>query len=1199
MRAGAIGFACGLLIAATAWSGEPGKAWWQELPAQVLAEMACGDFELDTPPPWRLRAGNLKLVEDRWGKEAKTPEAPADPTAAKGKPTRAALEAQSRVELAAGGPDWERYAATAEVMLAGPRSAVTLAAAAEEAKAGYQVEVRAQAGDKLKLLTSAASRDGDLLTRLAGGKRVKHWLTLWARPDLNALAAQPWADDPKARDAALRRLQAEFVGAVPWDERWLRLRIEVTERQARLWADGLLVASDDWPKWAKGGICLALSPGDRVRLLRVEKLPPELDGSPLLATGALPLDLTARFNADALHAEVLPPPGKLIAVRGLPFLWTCARGKPNHLDLSKVDFRGSAAYVRTEAASNDPKRVMLRVPRRQYRKLALIAAADTRDGSTNVLNVRMVKPHQGMVLDRCFAIPEVLPLSQGETGGPALPLSTWEREGVRGALWLVRVPLDPGAFQDFLGNEEEHALELDLNGPPHREGYPEAPAKRCGVRIFAATLVESPVEMKVTSGEAGHIFVQPQVPVFKFHLRNTTPAAQSGQIEAKVTDFYGEFTVHKAPYSLAPRESKVEAMQLPVEELGLHYLDARLLDPRGEPLIRRQTTFALLPPDTRQADRDSPFGIWVFMDSHFGAGAEAAGSLIHKLGARWSHVGKELWEKGFSDRHKVYPAYNSLLWQVKGPEEALKKVAANPQHQYWTVFAEQALSGRHYGYFPPELLEHPAPRKLTDDEEKLFQQYWDLATKCSGAVREKHPGLTLSFGNGYPQFIATFLSRKYPRKLMDGLALDFMGDNIQMFYYLKEVAKHYGYGDLPFFITEGFYVCSGCGYYPDRAREREQSDAYIRGFLRGFALGVAWWGTACEIWDPGSEYYYTGYGSVGLCHKGPELNPKPGYCAYATMTRLLDRAKFHSLVPTGSVNAYCLRFDGPKGPVHALWTTRGSRSISLKVPQGSKPRLTDSQSNSHALPVKDGRIAFEIAPSPIWLDEAGIVGDAQLGKPSYESSPAPSAKPLVQFTKPDDWTLAQTLGQPPCPELEELNDETPVKLSSFDLAIADGRTAGEKALAVTLKHEPRVSPYRLRYAVLRPRGAPPVIPAGSLQLGLWLCGNGAAWVDIELTDAKGERWTTVPRRRHYCYGIPYGGPHAFDGWQYVQWPLPGIESAGPPPWARWRSTMGDGKLDFPVRLTGLVLEQFGKVVNINELVAPDSPTWRVGDVLRE
>ena len=1152
---------------------EAGQPRWRELPAEVLFELNCGEFELGPPPACRLRGGPLKGVEDRWDKRVKIPAA--SPAATPAKPGRLTLEAERGAQLCIGSADWERYAVSAEVMLGSGRL-LSLAAATEEGKEvrpGYRLELRAAEADPLKINTSASSRDGDLLTRTAGARRVKRWAPLRMRPDLGGLA---YSYSKEASEAALRRLQREFGATVGWPERWFRLRIEITPRQARLWADGLLVASVEAPKWTRGGVCLSLNAGDRVRLLRVEKLPAATDGF-------LPLDLTARFNAQAAATSSLPRPGGLIQVDGVPFYWTSTQGKPNHLDVGKVEFRGRSAYIRCDAAGNDPKRTMLRVPRRQYNQLALLAAADAAATTTPVLNVRMVKPWRGMLVDHCAPVPRT---NATDAGAPALPLAPGQK------LWLVRVPLDPGAFQDFLASEAETALELDLTRPPRRAGYPEVVAQRSGVRIFAATLLESPVEMTVGSDEFGHIFVQPEVPAFTFRLRNTTPRAQPVAIEGRVTDFYGREKLHKASLELAPAESRAHALSLPAEVLGLHYLDARLLDAQGQTLGRRQTTFALLPPDTRQADRDSPFGMWVFMGGHFGAGAEAAGSLMSKIGVRWSHVSKTLWDDGFSKRHRVYPAYAPLLRNVQSAEDALAKIRENPHQQLWTVFAETALSGRHYNYFPPELLENPAPMKLTPEEEEKFQACWKLAVECSQAARKHHPDLELSFGNGYPQFIATFLSRKYPRNLFDFLGLDFLGDRMYMFYYLREVAKHYGCGDVPFDITEGFYVCSGCGAYPDRAREREQSDVYIRGFLRGLALGVQRFSAACEIWDPGSDYHFTGYGSVGLCHMGPELNPKPGYCAFGTMTLLLDRAKFHSMVSVGSANAHLLRFDGPRGPVYAAWTARGRRRLAFKAATGARPRLTDSQGNSRALPVGKGEAALEIDPTPVWIQDAGVIDKARLGPAVYDTAPSPTARLLVRAGDPGAWSLDPAA----CPELEALERDTPVTRAAFALAPAEGREPGRKALAITLKDEPGVSPHRLRYAVLRP-AKHLAIPKGAARLGLWLRGNGAAWVDLELVDAKGERWTSVRRPRGYSFGMPYAGFHAFDGWSYIPWPFPG--TAPGEPWATWRHTRGDGVLDFPVRLSALILEQYARVVYINHLAPADSPTWRIGDILWE
>ena len=39
------------------------------------------------------------------------------------------------------------------------------------------------------------------------------------------------------------------------------------------------------------------------------------------------------------------------------------------------------------------------------------------------------------------------------------------------------------------------------------------------------------------------------------------------------------------------------------------------------------------------------------------------------------------------------------------------------------------------------------------------------------------------------------------------------------------------------------------------------------------------------------------WGSIGLCHVKPELNVKPSFVSVATMTRVLDGAKFVRVVP--------------------------------------------------------------------------------------------------------------------------------------------------------------------------------------------------------------------------------------------------------------------------------------------------------------
>jgi hypothetical protein len=1160
---------------------EPGEEWWKELPTKTLIDLASAelaDFEHEIPEGWEIRKGGLGPVQadldDTADSEAPKSASPLESPKARG---QTVLQAGEDTELCAGDAGWTAYAATAEVMLETGGGEIRLAAATDRKgdglDPGYQVEVRGDPTDIHRVWMSGSDREGSLLIRDARDRKTKDWLPVFIRPGV-------------------------------WRRAWLRLRVEVTPVEARMWVNGLLVTSAPWPKWTKGGIRLHLPLGSKLRYLRVDEIP-----SP--SESFLPIDLTSCFNGDGLDgkdlgdghsfsASSLPKPGTAIEVGSIPFLWCAQAGQRNHLDISKVVYRGREEYIKTDAGSGDPQRVILRVPRRQYNEIDILAASDSRTETTNLLNVRMVKPVRGLALDRCHPVPAWNAATA--EGGDAVPLpigrmlSGKQMATEEGKLWLVRIPLDPGAFQDFLYDDKEHALELDITGPPATPGYPEIARQTVGVHIFAATLVASPVAMKVGSSEFGHVFVQPQTPTFKLSLSNMTCLPRSGQADITVTDFYGKSKSHKLPYQLTGKKEAEMAVPVPVEARGLHYLDVRLLDSDARPLVRRQTTFAVLPTDTREADKDSPFGMWAFMTGHFGAGAEAAGSLMNKIGVRWSHVSKDLWGSGFSKRYRVYPAYHGIFQGAETPEQAVQMVKDNPQYSHWTVFGETALGGRHYSYFPPELLENPQPMRLTGEEEATFQGLWKKAMSYSEAIRQHCPEVKLVFGNGYPHFIATFLSRGFPRKYFDGLGLDFLGDKMYMFFYLKEVARHYGYGNVPFHICEGFYVCSGCGYYPDRQREQDQSDWYMRGFLRGLAMGIERYGAACEIWDPGSDYYYTGYGSVGLCHKGPELNPKPGYCAYGTMTLLLDRAKFHSVLPTGSVNTHFLRFDGHQGPVYAAWTVVGRRSLSFKIEKAAKPRLTDSQCNSRPLEANQGKVVLEIDPTPLWIEDAGVIAEVESGTPVYDTAPSDNARPLAQFARLDEWTEDTSSYAP----LEAIDWNIPVRACDFDLSVVDGRKAAEKTLSVTLRPDPGVSPHRLRYSVLRPKNGGIVVPKAAAELGAWIYGNGAAWVALELQDANGERWHTATRAREYGFGMAYGGPHAFDGWRYVRWPLPLSPAGASVSAARlaaWQH--GDGKLDLPAKLTGIILEQYGKVVCINELVPANSPTWLLGDILWE
>ena len=88
------------------------------------------------------------------------------------------------------------------------------------------------------------------------------------------------------------------------------------------------------------------------------------------------------------------------------------------------------------------------------------------------------------------------------------------------------------------------------------------------VQVFALSLERSPIQITVTSAEAGNVFVQPQSPSFRANLRNITAEARSVQIEASVTDFDGRVGKFRVNASLAAKSQTVLDVPLPQNQRG-------------------------------------------------------------------------------------------------------------------------------------------------------------------------------------------------------------------------------------------------------------------------------------------------------------------------------------------------------------------------------------------------------------------------------------------------------------------------------------------------------------------------------------------------------------------------------------------------------------------------------------------------------
>jgi hypothetical protein len=83
----------------------------------------------------------------------------------------------------------------------------------------------------------------------------------------------------------------------------------------------------------------------------------------------------------------------------------------------------------------------------------------------------------------------------------------------------------------------------------------------------------------------------------------------------------------------------------------------------------------------------------------------------------------------------------------------------------------------------------------------------------------------------------------------------------------------------------------------------------------------------------GNSYYFSNWGAAGLCAAYPNVGPKPSYVAYAVLTQMLDGNVFSHFVTLDSTVLYAGEFKKRENAfVSCLWTLRGSRPVSLKVP---------------------------------------------------------------------------------------------------------------------------------------------------------------------------------------------------------------------------------------------------------------------------
>lgn len=857
-----------------------------------------------------------------------------------------------------------------------------------------------------------------------------------------------------------------------------------------------------------------------------------------------------------------------------------------------------AAYDKGPETPGDPRRPLFKVPVADYAAVYLLAAADNDRALSNVVSFRigaMDGARRVMLHDFSATVPR---LDEARAPGVGATIPT-----PAGNLYLIRVPLSLAFAQDFKDEwafdvEVTKELRLAVRSPDPCRFQIRPIGVPSGVHIFGMTFMRSPVQMEVTSDESGHIFNEPQTPTFHVDLRQVGSRAGKLSIEATATDYYGNATKVTSEELEFPKSGKLRKdVAIATPRRGYHELTVRLMQGRTE-LLRRETTFAILPKDARRYRDDSPFGTWDFSGGHFTPDeADVVGPLYVKAGLRYGMFGFTAEErKKYGVLNGSEPRNADLLTKL------LEKDPTAPKSIL--IFHENAISGAHI-MRTPDVFTGRAPYQLDEKEKAKFDEMWKEATETAQAARAKFPDVKLSFGNGNPHLMEEFARHSFPKELFDSRGneagsfmrmpetqpLDFVANNASLFMD-RQILDHYGYKDKP--VTQCYEICYP-STNPGNLSLGTQAAYFVRHALHSLAWGVPVI-RGGSITDMGNSYYYSNWGSCGFCFVKPDVRPKPSYVAMATMTQQLDGAKFTRAVPTGSPVVYAVEFKKrDDGFVTALWTVRGTRSLTLDVGGVA----TDMMGNERPVELVDGKGLLDVSAEPLFVATPRTIASITPGKATMESRPDPKTKPFIVSTlgQVADWQAEGGRNT----ELEFFNFENPRRKGDFSIENV-AEFAGEKA---ALKITPRLpaagSSYVPMYSELTHKTGVE-IPGQPTEIGVMVNGNGG-WgrIIFELEDAGGQRWTSIgagmkgeatrwmadwmsekelaemkiAATGDWNTNDPWQRSRInFEGWRYMRFPLPGNYPGEGYHWpysSQWKHT-GDGVVKYPLKFKKLIVE---------------------------
>lgn len=1047
-------------------------------------------------------------------------------------------------------------------------------------------------------------KDAALTLRLTGNhgwqRRVER--SYFIRPDVHFYvgddfknAVQQWSDLP------------------PASEHWFRLDVARRRGRVEVTIDGRYFSS--FPVPATDEMDLSFKGGAELGTVTTPAAPE--------SARFVPVDISANPHRGPLAITRVPLKPGLRDVSGIPMNVTppdavIDMGLARWLRQNTGGSGFYDPYYRRTAWDGVPETIMFSVPRRSYNRVHVLCAVESNPKESPSMSVRLARYRQvwdggggtqadtTVVIDPenpkgCLSLKKVGSV-QAETAGTEHDLD----------LYLAEIPLKAGELADYLQMTEmtgkeapdffylELTRELRTRVTANYSRYEKKPlGPPSSLHILGVTLEKAPVEIVVGSEAVGNVFYIDATPQLQIAVNNPSASAVRLRMESCLTDFYGNEHPREAELTF-PHGKTAKAYDLGHLQPGW-YRARFTFSSDGRALWEQPLTLALLPPDTRKVGAESPYGTWWFARSHYcEPQADKVLPLVRKMGF-W-HVTPRDRKPDYGHtpedfaRHHVTP---SMMRRMKErpnsppvEEQAVTFMGDWPDTRYAMIFHE--TGGLPFGLAPPpELLGKEAPEftgKDLDKEKELLEHI----ERHASAIRKAAPNAKIILGNSVTNFNVHWLRKKLPRKYWDYIGAEMAvqlfrpegqphGWNLQGLWIAKRMCEIYGYDDVP--ITS----CYEFDYRPTAPGAlslRDQADWYTRDVLHCLAYRLPNINVGL-LFDVDSAYYFSRWGSTGVCFRSPLMMPKPSYVALATLTRMLDQARYQRYLDTGSHALYCLEFEKQGGMVYALWTTTGERDVQLVLNGGTDTcTLVDLMGREETLPVRDGKLQITASESPCYVVVAQPLQSVAAGRVHHEGPTLEDSR-VIDKLHAGDWQIVAT-GD------EKFRDYCPYKpLTEAKCSLAPGKDGG---LKLTLHLQAGVPDIVGRYVVLAPKREPIAVVETANTLGAWVNGN-TNWgrLIFQVEDADGNLYSSVSLGGWDVSDWRGRTRINHDGWRFIANGFPldyasghhGLDSHN---WSRL------AEMKQPVKVTRLYVIMREKLVYVTDMVRAKSMSIELKDL---